>query len=159
MLISGPIAPLIIMWAMDVLGQLYDVGWIVLPIVTLLFVGIPLLFLLRQGIFVLDPQREIVRYCRRDIHFGELGLVQVGTTAAEEYVGPGERRMVDWPVLRTGSEEFFVYFGVSEKLVAQIADRLNAMLAEYHEREAVRAWLQRREAVMGQAAGGKRGVS
>ena len=156
MLISGLITCLLAAWFVEWMDELDGLGWILLPIVTLLFVGIPLLFLFRQGIFVLDPQREIVRYCRRDIHFSELGLVQVGTTAAEEYAGPGERMMVDWPVLRTGSEEFFVYFGVSEKLVAQIADRLNAMLAEYHEREAVRAWLQRREAVMGQAASTQR---
>lgn len=137
-----------------VLGSWWDLGFLV---------GLPLLF--GGGIHLLEKMDEnlgpllvsahsstISLGGRRLAHFAELGVPRRSTYARVsdhdpehiEYVVP----VIVLTTLRGEREYLFstpVPSAIQDRL-DEIADHINAMLLEYHQREAVRDWLARREA-------------
>ena len=102
-----------------------------------------LYFAIKQGSFILDPEHALVRYRDIDYPFAKLGFVRVSTRASLE-VGGEAGELVHRVRNHVIIARPFVFFDadmVPRFKVYKIANLLNGMLAEYHQKEAVRKWL------------------
>ena len=93
--------------------------------------------------FILDPEHALVRYRDIDYPFAKLGFVRVSTRASLE-VGGEAGELVHRVRNHVIIARPFVFFDadmVPRFKVYKIANLLNGMLAEYHQKEAVRKWL------------------
>jgi hypothetical protein len=150
MLIVGPLAAAFIVWAVE--GATPDEPLLVLAglaVLMLAFLSVPLIVLIKQGLFVLDPERSLVRYRRTDIPFSKLRVPRV-TSSAVEQVSVNDLRNVHYrtkfTTLESGAYVFFRGDSVSRRKVEKIAEVMNSMIAEYDEKRAVEAWLRERGA-------------
>jgi hypothetical protein len=123
------------------------IAWLTVGVGILLVLGMGGGFLIRNGLFVLDPEKQHLRYGKEKFPFSTMKEPRVTTaraweTRGTEYMTYGE---VEYTVLRVGQSLIFQGDDVPAHKVEEIDDRLRSMLLEYREREEVRAWLRGRE--------------
>ena len=121
---------------------------------------------IKQGWFILDPEAAIMRYRKRDHPFATIGLPRLGKATVLERSGESleivSEMKYDVLVLgekTVGGETYrkliFYYDAMPRKKLEKIANLLNGMLQEYHEKEAVRLWLAYRDSLDAGHARGK----
>jgi hypothetical protein len=101
--------------------------------------------LIQYGRFVLDPERGEIRTNEESISFAKVRNPEVRTVDSEyvdtEFV---RRQGYSWGIEYSRGAVLLSQSSFSRRKLEHIAELLGAMAAEYHEKEAVRRWLEER---------------